>query len=394
MKATFWNRMRGYVAVDVRGQQLERLLNALIEKRFVVWDIRRTDEHTVRFFVVLRDFFRLRPLLRQTSSKIHVTARYGLPFAMDKLGKRKTFAIGLAVFVVCLYLLSSLVWRIDVEGNVSVAKSDILQAAKEQGLYRFQWKFRMKEPDMLARTIHAQLQGVSWVGVEVHGTKVQIKVVEATRPDRGPLMSPRNLVASHNATITHIFAETGKPVAKVNSNVKKGDVLISGIIGDDANRQIVVARGTVRGIVWQEATVETPLVLKQKVYTGESKTRSYLVIGSRGLQVSGYGKLPFEQFEVHGERKIVQWRNYALPIGWLKEKVMESRLEETQLTQEEGERLALEQARSEVVAAAGQDAVLRGEKILLHEKSDNGKVYMKVLFEIEQNIAVEQPIVN
>lgn len=394
MKSTFINRIRGYVAVDVRGSQLEKLLNSLIQQKFAIWDIRRLDEHTVRLHVIIRDFFRMRPLLKETGSRIHVVERNGFPFLLDKLGNRKTFLIGLVAFVVGLYLLSSLVWRIDVVGNETIAKSDIIQAARQQGLYRFQWKFRMKEPDMLSRSIHQLLPGVSWIGVEIHGTKVEIKIVESTRPDSSPLMNPRHLVASHNATITQIFAETGKPIAKTNMNVKKGDILISGVIGDDSARQVVVARGTVRGIVWQEATVEMPLMLKQKVYTGESKTRSYLVIGIRGIQMSGYGKLPFEQFEVIPERKVLQWRNYSLPFGWLKETVLESGMEEMQLTREEAEQIAMEQARSEVVAAAGKDAKLRGEKILLHEKSDNGKVYMKVLFEVEQNIAMEQPIVN
>jgi similar to stage IV sporulation protein len=137
-----------------------------------------------------------------------------------------------------------------------------------------------------------------------------------------------------------------------------------------------------------------PLVLKQKVYTGESKKRSYLVLGSRGIQVSGYGKPAYEQSEVQSDRKVLQWRKFTLPIGWLKETVMESRIEETVLDSEEAVKIALEQARSEVISAGGKDAKLRGEKILLHEKSDNGKVYMKVLFEVEQNIAVELPIVN
>ncbi|WP_127582653.1 sporulation protein YqfD [Paenibacillus koleovorans] len=394
MNVTLFNRIRGYVAIDVRGNRQEQLLNALVSKRFRIWDVRRKDEQSVRLYMLLRDFFRLKPILKETGCRMHVVGRFGLPFWLDKLGHRKTFAIGLAAFIVGLYLLSSIVWRIDVEGNESIARSDILQAAKQQGLYRLQWKFRMAAPDELSDAIHRQLSGVSWVGVEVHGTKVQIKIVEATRPDQSPLMNPRHLVASQNALVTEILAETGKPIAKPNMNVKKGDILISGIIGEGAYLQTVVAKGKVRGVVWQEAVVEMPLAQKQKVYTGESKTRNYLVLGSRGLQVTGYGKVSYERFETHSDRKALGWRKYVLPIGWLKETVMESRIEEVQLAPEEGAAIALEQARSEVIAGAGKDAKLRGEKILLHEKSDNGKVYMKVLFEVEKDIAVEQAIVN
>jgi similar to stage IV sporulation protein len=36
--------------------------------------------------------------------------------------------------------------------------------------------------------------------------------------------------------------------------------------------------------------------------------------------------------------------------------------------------------------------MIRSENIL-HEKTDNGKVYMKVLFEVEQSIVKEEPLV-
>ncbi|PYI51759.1 sporulation protein YqfD [Paenibacillus flagellatus] len=395
MKSTLLNRLRGYVRLELRGRNMEKLLNALTTERFGVWDIRRTDQDAVELCVLVRDFFKLRSLAKRTGSRarMRIRERYGLPFALDKLGRRKMFIAGIVGFFAAIYVLSMLVWRVDIEGNDKIARSDIVQAAREYGIYRFQWKFRLPDPDRLSRELQLKLPGTSWVGVDVQGTRVHIKIVESARPDERPLMSPRHLVAAKDALVTQILAEKGKPLVRPNTNVSKGDILISGYIGDDANRQTVVAQGTVRGIVWEEATVEIPLVLKRKVYTGESKKRSYLVIGNRGLQLSGYGDPAFPQFETIPERKTLQWRGWSLPVGWLKETLLESRLEEIPLDPETAKTIALDQARAEVVAAAGADAVWRGEKIILHEKSDNGKVYMKVLFEIEQPIAVELPIV-
>jgi similar to stage IV sporulation protein len=393
VKTAHFRKWAGFVKIDVRGEQAERLLNALIAHRFDVWDIRRLDPNTVRMCVILRDFFRLRPLLRGTNCRVHVVGRYGFPFFLNKLVRRKMFLAGIFCFVVVLFALSSVVWRVDVKGNERIKTSDILQAAREEGVYRFQWKYRLKESDDLARRLQIRLPGTAWVGVHIEGTRVLIEVVETTRPEERELMSPRHLIAAKDAMITQIFAETGKPVVRPNMNVKKGDVLISGLIGDGASQQAVVAKGVVRGIVWEEAEVEIPLTLKRKVYTGETKTRSYLVIGDRGVQLTGYGKIPFAQYEIRSERSALQWRNHLLPFGWLKETVMEARLEEVALDPGEAERIALEQARAEVVVQAGPDAVLKGEKILLHGKTDSGKVYMKVLFEVEQNIAAEQPIV-
>ncbi|TMV44609.1 sporulation protein YqfD [Paenibacillus mesophilus] len=393
MKTTIFNRLRGFVRIELRGRNMEKLLNALIAGRFVVWDIRRIGEDAVELHIIIGDFFKLRPLLRKSGVKLRIKGRYGFPFVLDRLGRRKMFIVGIISFFAAIYILSMLVWRIDVEGNEKIARSDILQAAKEQGIYRFQWKFRLSDADMLSRELQNKLPGSAWIGVNVQGTRIQIKIVESARPDERQLMNPRHLVAAKNALVTQILAEKGKPLVKPNTNVNKGDILISGYIGDAANSQTVVAQGKVRGIVWEEATVEIPLVLRQKVYTGDTKSRSYLVIGSRGLQVTGYGETPFAQYETVSNLKTVHWRKWSLPIGWLDEKLLESRMEEIPLDPEEAKKIALEQARAEVVAAAGPDAVWRGEKIILHEKSDNGKVYMKVLFEIEQPIAVEQPII-
>ncbi|MDF2725241.1 MAG: sporulation protein [Paenibacillus sp.] len=393
MKTTIWNRLRGYLRIELRGENLEKLLNQLIANRFRVWNIRKIGEQKAELYILIRDFRLLRPFLRETSSRLRIKEKHGLPFTLDKLSRRKAFIAGTIGFFLAILLLSQLVWRIDVAGNEKLTRTDILQAAKEQGIYRYQWKFRLPDSDTLSRALQKQLPGTAWVGVDVQGTRIQIKVVETTRPEDRPLMSPRHLVAAKNALITQILADKGKPLVKPNMNVSKGDILISGYIGDETNRQTVVAQGTVRGIVWEEATIEIPLVWRHKLYTGETKTKSYLVIGSRGLQVSGYGEPPFAQYETTSRLSQLQWRKWTLPFGWMTEKMLESRVEETLLDPETATKIALEQARAELVAAAGPTAVWRGEKIILHEKKDNGKVYMKVLFEIEQPIAMEQPII-
>lgn len=393
MKTTIFNRLRGFVRIELRGEHLEKLFNTLAAERYAVWDIRRVGDERAELFIAVRDFFRLRPHLRKTSSRLRLKGRFGLPFLLDRLGKRKMFLAGFAVFFLSLYMLSMLVWRIDVEGYERITRSEVLQAAREQGIYRYQWKFRLPDTETLARQLQSRLPGSAWIGVSIEGTRIAIQIVETTRPEDRLLLDPRHLIASKNAMVTEILAQKGKPLVKPNTNVSAGDILISGYIGDDSNRQTVVAEGTVRGIVWEEATVEIPLVQRRKVYTGETQSRSYLVIGKRGLQLSGYGETPFSEFETVSQRSALRWREWTLPVGWLSEKLLESRIEERKLEPDEAKAISLEQARSEVVAAAGPDAIWRSEKIVLHEKSDNGKVYMKVLFEIEQPIAVEQPIV-
>jgi similar to stage IV sporulation protein len=392
VNSSFLDRLRGFVVIEVRGAQLETLLNLMTGKRISVWDIRYTADQRAELSMGIRDFFRLRPLLKETGSRTRIKAKYGFPFWLGRLERRKFFAIGLVGFLIGIYVLSSLIWQIRVEGNETLQTEQILLAAKQQGIYKLQWKFRLKDADELSRQLQSQLPQTAWVGVEVRGTNVIIKVVEATIPEKTPLLNPRHLVASKNAMVTEIFAEKGRPVVKLNTYVRKGDILISGIIGDELNQRTVVASGTVKGLVWYKPTVEVPLTRQYKVYTGEMRKRSYLVIGSRGIQLTGYGKLTYEHYETIPERKTLQWRNYVLPFGWINEKVMEVTMVEQQVDPKEASAIGLEQARSDILSAAGKDSRVVSEKIL-HEKTESGKVYMEVHLEVEESIAVEQAIV-
>ncbi|SEB41086.1 sporulation protein YqfD [Paenibacillus sp. GP183] len=392
MQSTFFSWLSGYVRIELRGSGCEALLNELIVNRFQVWDIQVDSNNRMKLQISIRDFFRLRPICKRTGCRLHVQERRGLPFFMDKLAHRKFFISGAAGFIIGLYLLTSLVWQVSVEGNEKITTDTILQVASQQGIQRFQWKFRLPEADALSRNLQGHLPGTAWVGVNIRGTHITIKIVESTVPDKPPLMNPRNLIASKNALVTEIMAVKGRPVVKPNMYVRKGDLLISGIIGMEPNTQIVVATGTVKGLIWYTSNIEVPLVKTYKVYSGESYNRRYLVMGTRALQLTGYRKPSYAESETIPERKTLQWRSYSLPIGWLYEKVMEMHHVNQPISYEEAKSNGLEQAKLDLLSSLGKESRIVSEKIL-HQKTDNGKVYMEVLFEVEESIIEEQPIV-
>ncbi|WP_106768357.1 sporulation protein YqfD [Paenibacillus faecalis] len=384
--------IRGYLKLTVHGEHVEAFINALAEKGTPVWDVKPTGEHSVEFKLLLNDFKGLRPLLKRTGCRTRILERHGLPFRAVRLLKRKLFVIGVVIFFAILTALSSMIWNVSVEGNETIATEDVLQAAKEEGIYPYQWIFRMKPLDKLSTNLTTRLPGTSWVGVERNGTSIQIQVVEAAVPKKPELQSPRHLVSTRDAVVTHIYAEKGLPKVQVNSRVKKGDILISGIIGDEEYSQSVVAKGEVRGLVWHEYDIEVPLVRKQKIYTGESSKKSYLVLGNRAIQLWGYGDEPFDKHETLTLYDPLTWRSRTLPIGWMTEKVMEVSESSQTVTVEEAKKEGLESAFRDIQAKYGADSRLVSQKIL-HDKKENGKVYMKVLFEVEETIAKELPIV-
>ncbi|MFC3745452.1 sporulation protein YqfD [Paenibacillus sp. GCM10012306] len=392
MKEPPLSSLRGFVTLQVTGPQVEGFINAVAEAGIVIWDVKPAG-NGASLKLLLDDFYNLRPLLKRTGCRMHVTGRHGLPFKMVLLWKRKFFAVGVVLFGVSLLLLCSMVWSIKVEGNNRIASEDILTAARKEGLYTYQWIWRLKDPDKLATELTNHLPGVSWVGMERTGTSVVIQVVEAAQPERKPLLSNRHLISRTDAVVTNIYAEQGRPVVARNSRVKKGDVLISGILGDEEFSKAVVAKGEVKGLVWHEYNITVPLETKGSSYTGERKDRSYLVLGKWAIQLWGYGKSTFEASRTLTEMDPLTWRSIELPVGWMTEKEMEVRETSATRTVEEAKAEGLERAKADIFARYGTESVIKSQKIL-HEKKENGKVYMKVLFEVEESIAEELPIVN
>lgn len=385
-------KMNGYVLLELRGERIETFLNEAVRAGLNMWDVRLRGVGRGELYLRLADFPRLRPLLKQTGCRMHVVKRYGLPFFLQKVWRRKGFVIGAAGFLLALFILTSLVWTVKVEGNDKLAQEDILKAAQLEGIRPLQWTFRLKEMDELARSLQRRLPDTSWIGVERTGTTVRIRIVESVQPERRDLVSPRHLLADKNALVTRLEVEKGKPVVLPNTYVRKGQVLVSGALGDETHRQLVPATGRVYGLVWYETTVSVPRLQIHRTYTGLSHNRSYLVLGTRALQLSGYGK-GYTHSVAIGEPKMLHFGKWVLPVGWLKEQVKESEEREYTLSAAEAKARGLTRARGDLLRNAGEGARIAGEHVL-EEKPAAGQLVLRVLYEVEEEITREQAVVE
>ncbi|WP_158629918.1 sporulation protein YqfD [Cohnella sp. AR92] len=393
MKGSWFQYVKGFVRVKLTKGDAEQFLNEALKNRLELWNLSFAAERKLVFYVAIPDYFRLRPLLRAVKGRTRILERHGLPFQMARLSRRKTFAFGMLGFVLALYLMSTLIWDVKAEGTATITKEQILAAARAEGVRPFQWSFRLPDTSDLAGRIAQRLPNATWVGVEKQGTRLGITVIESTRPEPSKLQGPRDLIASADAVITRIVAENGRPKVKRNDRVRKGDVLISGIVGEGERTQTVISKGEVRGLVWYEYKIASPLEREVKAYTGEEITRKYWLIGNRALQVTGYKAPTYELSDTRAEYKRLKLWRWTLPLGNGVEKEKEVVIQRESMTEAEAKSAGLAQARQELLAKCGEGAVIKAEK-LLHEQTENGKVVINVLFEVEQSIALERPIIQ
>ncbi len=381
----------GYLVIILKGKRVERLINLAVQRKMQIWNITRYDLERGKLAIRLEDFFQLKPLLKETGCRVRIMSRHGLPFFFTKMKERYAFFAGFVLFITMLFVLSRIIWSIEVVGTEKISKQAVLIEAKEMGIEQGKFSFMLDDPDKIQEHLMKKIPEASWIGFQMQGTKAQIRVVEKVIPDSKETLSPRHLVAKKAAVIENIFAEQGKPMVRPHDFVRKGDLLVSGLIGKEDAPLAVAAKGRVEGEVWYETEVLVPMTQKQVVYTGEKHRNIYFILGDFRLKVWGYGEILFQEHETKEDQWVFSWKNWHLPFGWKTEDLLEIEQKVNKINLYEAQELAKQTARQDILSKMDHGGYIQEEKVL-HQRQENDKVYIKMHVISIEDIAVEQSI--
>lgn len=383
--------LSGHVTITIRGKRFERFINRAVREGLHIWNIKRLGEESGQFDMMVSDYKRIRPLLKETGCRTHVHARNGGPFWLRVIYRRLGFALGVLFFLLGLYMLSTFVWSVEVKGTKKLPTYKVLQAAEQNGIKKGAWQPSLDEPTTLQRKLLKLLPEASWVGVEKNGTKIVIQVVEKEQPEKPAVQSPRNIIAKKKAVVHTILAEKGKTMVQKDQFVQKGQVLISGIIGNETRQAAVAARGKVEGEVWYQSTVSVPLTQTRYMYTGHNQSNLHLSFGTGSIRIWPFQVQEFPSFETRNEKTLLSLNRFLLPISITSSDQMETEPQIHKLSQEQAIELAKHVARQDVLRQAEKDATIAEEKVL-QIKEENGKVYLSMHYTVIEDITEEQPL--
>lgn len=269
---------KGYLLIRVNGYGSRRFVNLCRNHGIDLWLIRYDDCEDVLYCrIFLKDFYRLRPIARKCKVRPVVVERNGFPFVLEEMGKRLSFFTGIAIFSCILFLFASRIWGISIEGQSFHTKESLLKYLDGHDVYG---GMAVKDVDCsgIRENMRHSFQDISWVSVELKGSKIFIKIKEAQLIDEEEKKEkPASLVAQDSGVVMSIV--TGKGTAKVRAGdmVKKNNVLISGLdeILGDGDELVKKRRVRAEGKVVIESTKKYKDELKEsysrKEYTGRNK---------------------------------------------------------------------------------------------------------------------------
>lgn len=393
------HQINGQLVVELTGPELTRFINEANRARLQLRSITWVGPEKIQLILPVKDFFRLRPLLRSTGSKVRILHKQGFPFWWARLMRRRFFAWGMVMFIIILIGLSSVVWSVEVEGNEFIPESELRALLREEGVYVGQLKHRIQSTEEIQYNLTAKTPQLSWVGFRIEGTRAVLTVVEKKRVEEGENegeQGPVNLIAKRSGLIYEMQVERGRPVVEVKDVVKKGQLLVSGYYGNPEQSEggkLVGAKGKVWGQVWYESEVEVPLVQKRKVYTGNRESGYYPFVASRIVRPPFWQKESSTDFETIQHVKALQMGSWRLPFGWVEEERLEMEWVQKKIPEKEAIALGVERAKEDLIAQMGEGSRVVDQKVL-HPRVDNGKVVMKIQFDAIENISQSQPILQ
>ncbi len=280
--------IRGYLRIRVSGFSPERFMNLCSNRGILLSNIVREGD-VYYMNINLSGFWALRPIARKTGTRVVVLERYGLPFFLPKLLKRKVFMGGL-VFVVAFWIWSSLfVWDIELSGNYRITDDMLLTFLKEN-----QVMVGIRKDDLdieeLEKEIRRRFPEITWTSAKLEGTRLMIAVKENDAPilsQEEPGEAGQDLLSQYAGTVVSIIVRSGVPKVAAGDTVEAGSVLVEGkvpIYNEDATVKEYLYVDADADIVLEhtmEFTDELPFDYVRKEYTGREKSRYYVRFGDR-----------------------------------------------------------------------------------------------------------------
>lgn len=394
----------GHVTIHIKGQYPERFFERCAVNGIVVMGVKKTALDRCVGTIYLHDLNKVKSFIQKTPYEIlTVEPIKGLRPKITRLWRNKTLLIAIGLCAVFLFILANIAWKMEVSGVSEETEKQIREKLELEGLYEGAWTFNTIDIDTIQQHVLHELPGLMYIGIHKNGTTFHIDAIEKKMENPPEELPNRDLVASKNGEIQSIFVKNGIGKVAVHDMVKKGDLLVSGVIENDileeekeedeedkAPPKKVPAEGEIYANTWYEMDVTSSLMQSESSLTGETYQRFHVNFFDFTIPVWGF-KQPFSNYLKEEKTQTPRIFNHTMPIGIETKTYHEMTNNLNPNTKEQTRERAINHIEKKLKRKSGEDAEILYYKVL-HERLDNGKVKMNLYVSVLEDIAQSKEI--
>lgn len=304
----------GYVRFRASGGFCERFAN--------LCDLRRLKVRSLCFkgnslegFVAARDYIKLRQVAKTSGMKLSCISKHGLPFFVFRHRNRAGLVVGAAFFVIFMSIMSLFVWSVDADGSEKISREEILEVACEYGVKPGAFRPSIEAHETAGRIVNKLNGRLLWAAVNISGSRAVVETRDyIQKPESKTYTSPCNIVADFDGLLLSLEVHNGTKANTLGNGVKKGDLLISGIVESRAGESFFrEARGVITALHTDELSLNSSEVNEYKRYSSSEQVFELTIFHLR-IPLGFFRKTENEYDEFKRE-KILKLNGVELPFS-------------------------------------------------------------------------------
>ena len=377
-----------YIKVKIEGKNVNNFIKWLIKQHINIININIIKHNLLELIIYYKDYKQL--FKYSKTYKIRIIKKYGNIKIADNFKKNISIIISLLISIAVLYFLSNIIFSIDIIYNNKEIIDIVKKELEKNNIKKYQIK---KDYNYLNRVKEKILNDnkdiLEWLEIEEHGTKYIVRIVERKKDTKIDSNKYQSIVAKKNAVITNIRALSGEKNKTINDYVKKGEVIINGIMTTTSNENIFCkAEGQVYGEVWYKVDIEYPLYYKEEKITGKSK--KVLVIRFLNKKFYLFKNQSYKHFKSNNKILI---KHNLIPLEINKEKIYETNIKEKIYTKDEAIKEAINESKKQLLKKNSNINTIK-EVNVLSEENIGSKIKLTLFISAIEDITEIQEISN
>ena len=271
MKDKIFKIFSSNIRISVSGKNTNNFIKRLIKNKI---NIIKVIPISYKEIDIIIDYKDLEEIFKyKTIYDVKVKAYYGKLKMLKIINKNKYILLFLILGIIIIILLSNIIFKVEViHSNNNLIKS-ITEELASYGVKKYSFVKSYEEIEKIENKIlDNNKDKIEWLEIIRNGTKYTVRVEERIINKKNNDNKIYEIVASKNAVIKRIDAESGEKVRSIDTYVKKGDVIISSNIIKPSNEVVEdSANGKVLGEVWYNVSIDFPYHYYEVKYTGKKK---------------------------------------------------------------------------------------------------------------------------
>ena len=309
------------IKIKVTGRNINNFLKRLINNNINIEKVIPISHKEIDLIINYQDLDKVLKL--KTIYNIKIVRYYGKLRIIKRIKKDIFILSSLLISLLLIYTLSNVIFKVEViHSNKNIIKL-VTKELEDNGIKKYKFVKNYQEIEKIKNKILEENKDtLEWLEIIREGTKYTIRVEERIINNKPKDNKIYNIVASKNAVIKNIYAESGEKIRSINTYVKKGDIIISSDITLPNNEKISkTASGKVQGEVWYNINIEYPYQYHEIKYTGNKK--KVLVLNLLNKRISLFD---FHKYKTFNRNIKYIFNNNITPISLIYEDEYETNI--------------------------------------------------------------------